>query len=117
MNTHVAWNLLLVKIVAFSFFGAGAFLCALNFYLSFLRYPLYCVRGRKGEYRYVSGAPLFGSFLVVVFLIRPEMLQLPRWARFAGLALAALDTGGLHWFIGTMAWQAIKEAAASRHQR
>jgi hypothetical protein len=46
MDTHAAWNLLLVKIVAFCFFGAGGFLCALNFYLSFLRYPLYCLRGR-----------------------------------------------------------------------
>ena len=113
MDTHAAWKLLLVKIVALCFFGAGGFLCALNFYLSFLRYALYSLRGRKGEYRYVSGVPLLGSFLVVALLIP---LELPNCARIAGVALAALDTGGLHWFIGTMAWQAMKKSGASRRQ-
>jgi hypothetical protein len=114
MDTHVAWNLLLVKIVLFCFFGAGGFLCALNFYVSFLRYPLYCIRGRKGQYRNVSGAPILGSFLVVVLLIP---LGLHHWARIAAFTLAAIDTGGLHWFVGTMALQAIKNPGTSRHQR
>lgn len=113
MNTHLPWNLLLIKVVLVSIFGAGAFLCALNFYLSFLRYPLYRLRGRESEYRYVSGAPVLGSFLVVALLIPPA---LPTWARIAGLVLAAFDTGGLHWFIGVTAWLAIKKARASRPQ-
>ncbi len=113
MDTHEAWMMLLVKIFLFCFFGVGAFLCALNFYLSFLRYPLYCLRGRKAEYRYVSGAPLFGSLLVAA-LVFP--LELPNWARVASFALVALDTGGLHWIIGIVAWQAIKKARTSRHQ-
>ena len=112
MNTHLPWNLLLIKIVLFCFFSAGAYLCALNFYLSFLRYPLYLLRARESEYRYVSGVPLFGSFLVVLLLIPPA---LPTWARVVGFVSAALDTGGLHWFIGVMVWHAVKKARASRY--
>jgi len=50
MNTHLPWSLLLIKVVLFSTFSVGAFLCALNFYLSFLRYTLYRLRGRESEY-------------------------------------------------------------------
>jgi hypothetical protein len=114
IDTHAAWNILLVKIVAFCFFGAGAFLCVLNFYLSFLRYPLYCIRGRKGQYRHVSGAPILGSLLVVVLLIP---LGLHNWARIAAFSLAAIDTGGLHWFFGIMGLRAMKNPGTSRHQR
>lgn len=109
---QLPWNLLLIKIVFFCFLGAGAFLCALNFYLSFMRFPLYRLRGRESEYRHVSGAPVLGSFLVVALLI-PRAL--PTWARIAGLVLAALDTGGLHWFIGVTVWHAVKKARAFLH--
>lgn len=120
-----AVSLSISKIFNWGLFGVGAFVCAMNFYLSFLRYRLYCVRGRKGEYRDVSGAPLVGSFIFAVLLIRPGILfgpeaflfQLPIWARIAAFALAVLDAGGPHWFIGMMVWLARKKPAASRHQR
>jgi hypothetical protein len=81
-------------------FGVGGFLCAANFYLSFVRYPLHRLRGGSHEsYRWVSGIPLFGSLFVALSLFQlcATPLLLP-----AGVALILADTGGIHWFIGTM---------------
>ena len=100
----------MIRILVFFFFSVGAFICAMNFYLSFVRYRLYRLSGSKGESRNISGVPFLGSFLVVVLLLP---LELPMWARIAALALAALDTGGLHWFIGIMVWPAAKKPGAS----
>ena len=110
MNANVGGSILLVRIVVFFLFGVGAFICAMNFYLSFLRFRVYRLRGSKGEYRHISGAPFLGSILVVVLLLP---LELPMWARIAALALAALDTGGFHWFIGVVVWQAMKKPGAT----
>lgn len=119
MDVHAPWNQILAVVLYFCFLGLGGFFCALNVYLSFLRYPLFRLRGRKAEYRHASGAPVIGSALVVGFLLkRPAFVSpLPRWVLFAFIALAVFDTGGLHWFIGTMAWHYTKKALASRHQR
>jgi hypothetical protein len=85
-------------------FGLGAFVCLVNFYLSWLRYPLHRARGRAREtYRWVSGFPLVGSLLVVVawvfWLCREESLALDVTA----WVLALIDTGGIHWFLVVMA--------------
>ena len=81
-------------------FGLGAFICAGNFYLSFIRYPLHRLCGRSREsYRWVSGIPLFGSLFVALSLL--QLCATP-WLLPAGVVLILADTGGVHWFIGTM---------------
>lgn len=111
MYTHAPWKLILVKISPFCIFGFAAFLCAQNFYLVFLRYRLYCFRGRKGEYRNISGWPVLPSALMIYLVIR---LHLPIWALVVGVVLAVLDPGGLHWLLGSVVWQERKKARASR---
>ena len=90
--------------LAYALFGVGGAICAVNLYLSFLRYPLYAWRRKVDVYRRVSGLPVLGSGLVLVALI---LGQPPTWAVTAGVMLAVLDTGGIHWFIGAMAWQVL----------
>jgi hypothetical protein len=84
----------------------GGGLCALNFHLSFLRYPLHRIRHPTEEYRFVSGIPLFGSAMVLAALI---IGALPKWAVVAAWVLIAVDTGGIHWFIVVLAWAALRE--------
>ncbi len=86
-------------------FALGASLSLLNFYLSFVRVPLLRLLGRSP--RFVSGFPLVGSLLLVV---SAALLWSERWLALSALALVVLDTGGLHWFLGVLAW----EAATSR---
>lgn len=94
-----------MRALSYVLLGLGGAICAFNFYLSVLRYPLCALRGRAGEYRWMSGLPLVGSALVVLSLV---LAQLPSWAVLGGATLAALDTGGIHWFAGVMAWQTLK---------
>jgi len=58
----------------------------------------------KETYKWVSGIPLFGSFLVALSLLHlytlPGLLPLA-----AGIILA--DTGGIHWVIGTMIYYSL----------
>ena len=80
----------------------GGLLCCLNFYLSFLRYPVHRFMGKKkDEYRWISGIPVFGSLFVAISLL--GIWQLPLF-RAAAIGLILIDTGGLHWFAGTMLW-------------
>lgn len=84
-------------LLAWLFFTLGALLCGLNFYLSFLRFPIYRLRGHSAEsYRWSSGIPLFGSLFVAVTLF---FLSSVPWILIVGILLIALDTGGIHWFI------------------
>jgi hypothetical protein len=79
--------------------GLGAVIAITNFYLSFLRYPICRMRGCPFTWK--SGVPLLGSVLLVfgAFLAqsRPALFWLC-------LAVALIDTGGPHWFVGTMLW-------------
>lgn len=89
----------MLYIVAYFLFGLGAYVCCLNFYLSFLRYPLCKLSGR--ECRWVSGFPLVGSLLVVLAGVVFHDAPVFFWG---GMVIALLDTGGLHWLVGTMLW-------------
>jgi len=85
-----------MAIVAYILLGAGAFLTAVNFYLSFLRFPLHLACGRSREtYRWVSGFPVFGSLM---FWISIPLLPSAMLAWCAAL-VSVFDTGGLHWFV------------------
>ena len=89
----------MLKVLTYSLFAVGAFVCCLNFYLSFLRYPRCRLLGR--EYRWVSGIPLFGSLLLIIpvaaFRDSPALF-------WCGIIIALLDTGGLRWIAGVVLW-------------
>lgn len=77
----------------------------MNFYWSFLRYPMHRMRGGTEEnYRWISAAPLVGSFLIVLTL---PFLDTPAWLWWLGVSCAVADTGGTHWLIAAMAWMAL----------
>jgi hypothetical protein len=92
-----------MQIVAYTFFALGAIFCTINFYLSFVRYPLCKLCGY--EFKYVSGFPLFGSLLLIFpvwyFADSPILF-------WSGITFALLDTGGIHWLIGVMIWRLYK---------
>ncbi len=49
----------------------GGIVCCVNFYLSFLRYPVHRMLGKKKEeYRWISDIPVFGSLFVAISLFR-----------------------------------------------
>jgi len=89
-----------MEIIACVLFCLGGFFCLLNFYLSFLRYPIYRLSGGcKQEYRWVSGAPVLGSLFVGLGLIYHYGTN---WMLILGFALILIDTGSLHWFLATI---------------
>ena len=93
----------MVKVLPFILFCLGAMICFLNFYLSFLRYPIYKLRGgKKEDYKWKSGFPLIGSFFLAISLL---IFYKITWLLVLGLFLILLDTGGIHWFIGVMIYQ------------
>ena len=84
------------------FLALGALVCLLNFYISFIRMPLLTALGRSP--RRVSGFPLFGS----VMLVTAAVLSWEKRAlALTLLAIAALDTGGIHWFLGSLFWRSL----------
>jgi hypothetical protein len=98
-------DLFRVRILLPILFCLGSFICAMNFYLSFLRFPIFLLRGgRKSEYQWISGAPFIGSVSAAVGL---TSLYETHWILISGLFLILIDTGGLHWFLGTMIYQCL----------
>jgi hypothetical protein len=89
-----------MEIIPYVLFCLGGFFCLLNFYLSFVRYPVYRLAGgSRQEYKWVSGAPVLGSLFVGLSLIS---LYETNWMVISGVAFILMDTGGLHWFLATM---------------
>jgi len=89
--------------VGFALLLAASAIAALNFYLSWLRYPLYRWKGgREGEYRWMSGFPIIGNVLCV-----------GGWALGGAssawwpLVILAFDTAGFPWLFITIAWHAV----------
>ena len=102
-----------MKHIYLGLFLSGGFICTLNFYLSWIRYPLFRISGERTDYRHISGLPILGSVLVVGSLV---IFQTPHWAIIAGAILAALDSGGIHWFIGIMVWHHLRSLKASQRE-
>src|SRR5437016_13188472 len=96
-----------MHILAYCLFGLGGFVSILNFYLSFIR-PLVC-RLRHRECRFISGFPLVGSVLLLVSFFCFPSGQALRWA---ALVVGLFDTGGIHWFCGTMLYHALRGRAS-----
>jgi hypothetical protein len=90
--------------ISWAAFVVGGFVCLLNFYLSWLSYPLHRLRGLSPEsFRSHSGFPLIGSILVVVSLVglHSQFTVVP-----IAIGLIAIDTGGIHWFLGAQVYHA-----------
>ena len=94
-----------MTIVSLGLLILGGFICCLNFYLSFLRYPIHkMVGGKKDNYKGVSGFPLIGSLFVAISLFRYSHIT---WIFVTAMILIAIDTGGIHWFLGTYLYHAV----------
>ncbi|MEM1084415.1 MAG: hypothetical protein AAGI48_09840 [Verrucomicrobiota bacterium] len=101
-----------LKTIGWSAVGLGAVIGGLNFYLSFLRYPIYRLRGgQKKSYQFVSGVPGIGSLALFVgaLLVPPS---LPALVLLCGIAL--IDTGGLPWFFLALGVDAKKQRCTRR---
>jgi hypothetical protein len=81
----------------------AAVFATINFYLSFLRAPIYKLLGR--DCPNVSGIPLIGNLFVLV-----AMLLVERTAAVWMIAtlLILIDTGGLPWFLLTVSWMTLR---------
>ena len=76
----------------------GGFICLVNFYMSFLRYPLFlALGGKQDDWRWVSGFPLVGSlFVAIAWIGWLRGLDSQTWD-VVSWTIVALDTGGIHW--------------------
>jgi hypothetical protein len=104
-----------VRAVGYFLFCLGGFICIVNFYLSFLHYPLYRLKGgQKTDYKWISGFPVLGS----VFVIFSIILLLDFWVLMGGIVLITIDTGGFHWFLGSMFYHKVwKKSEGSNNSR
>jgi len=85
----------------------GAFVSLLNFHLSFTRPFAHRYLHPAEPYKFVSGFPVVGSLLLWLSSLLFWWSGHPQWC-FIALAVSALDTGGLHWFVATMCIQALR---------
>lgn len=86
-------------------FALGAFISIFNFYLSFVRYPIFCLLRKKEFYKFSSGIPLFGNIFNLVSIIA-------FWGTKIAILAAVfllIDTGGLLWFAYSMLDQYFKK--------
>jgi hypothetical protein len=90
-----------IRSALLAIFVLGLLICALNFFLSFLQILRLRMTGGKSQCRFISGLPLIGSLFTTAALM---FLRGPRWVWISGVILAVLDTGGIHWFFGSMVW-------------
>jgi len=78
---------------------AGGAICCFNFYLVFLRYPLFRLSGgNPTEYRFKPGVPALGSLLAGLSLI--SFWNNP-WLALAAVIFILMDIDGLHWYLLT----------------
>ena len=79
--------------------AAGGLICCINFYLVFMRYPLFRLAGGNPEnYRYKPGIPAIGSLLVILSLI--SFWESP-WLATLSVILILMDIDGVHWYLLT----------------
>lgn len=87
---------LTVIYIAYALLAYGCAVSLNNFYLSFLQFPLYRLRGGNPDhFKSQSLVVLVGSLLIVAFLF--SVAGSP-WLFWAGVTCAVFDTGGPHWF-------------------
>lgn len=93
-----------MRTLPYILFVFGGFICLTNFYLSFIRHPLYKLIHKR--YKWVSGIPVVGSISVALSLI---FLYRTTWVLITGLFLIAIDTVGLLWFLGAYFYYEVPE--------
>ena len=94
-----------MTMIALGLLILGGLICCLNFYLSFLRYPIHRIGGgKKHSYKWVSGFPLIGSLFVAISLF---IYWQTTWIFVAAIILIAIDTGGIYWLLGTTFYRAV----------
>jgi hypothetical protein len=81
--------------------GIGSLFTAINFYLSFIRYPLHRRFRPEVPYHHASGLPLLGSGILWLSAFALWQMGHQNYAIVIS-ALSLFDTAGLHWFVGTM---------------
>jgi hypothetical protein len=94
-------------IAAFLLAGLGLWITGINFYLSFVRYGVHRLLHRDKPYKWVSGFPIIGSLFLWLASVLLWWLGLRYWA-ITALIVSFLDTGGLIWFLSTMAWETFR---------
>ena len=94
--------------VSLSIYVLGCLFCLVNIYTSWLRYPIhkYVFKKPDDEFKFVSGIPLLGSVFIVLALFLYSGNAILFWL---GVVLALLDTGGIHWFIGTIIYASVTD--------
>ena len=95
-------------------FAPGALFALLNFFFSFVRYPLHRCFGRSREtYRHLSGLPGVGT-------VATALATCAAWgdarAVIVAAALCVLDTGGMPWFMISVIGASFREWRKSRVQ-
>jgi hypothetical protein len=94
-----------MTIIGWILFCFGGFVCASNFYFSFLRYPILRLTGRnKEEIENESGIPLVASPIMLVGAI---LIRDVPYVQISAVFLFLIDTGGLHWFFFTVLYHSI----------
>jgi hypothetical protein len=81
----------------------AAFIAVANFFLSFLRAPIYKLLGR--ECRNVSGIPLIGNLFLLVAMFLVDRTTV---AWMIAMTLILIDTGGIVWFLVTVSWMSLR---------
>ena len=82
----------------------GVVVTIINFYLSFIRYPLHRLRYKSLPFRWISGFPLVGSLLLWIASLSFWLSGNGRYATVA-LILSIFDTGGIHWYIAGQTYE------------
>lgn len=88
-----------LHILGYLLLAFGVYVCAFNFVVN-LALPFWH-RHRGTRCPYFSPAPLLGSFIVVALAF---LLPLPAVVFWLLIAIALLDTGGIHMFAFSMLW-------------
>jgi len=100
----------MIKVFAWIGFICGAFICATNFYATFLKALFHRLRKLPNEsYKWDSPIPLLGTLFIALSLL---CLYSASWILYLGIILMIFDTGGLLYlafFVIAMSSQAIQD--------
>ncbi len=94
----------MIFVIAIILTVLGTLTTCLNFYLTFIRYPIHRLQHPNEPYKWVSGIPLFGALFLWISAIMFWWRGHEAWA-ISALILSIFDTSGLHWFLYSMALQ------------
>jgi hypothetical protein len=92
-----------MEILGYIIWALGALFCGINFYTSFVRYPLHILLGRSKEsFQWVSGVPVLGTLFIVVAFV---LLRENAFFFWSSIILLLVDTGGPLRFSGSLLYQ------------